>query len=154
MASSIGEHGHMCKTARSVGSQEAPAGSLQLTGVLGLAALVYGLYQLRGPTRRDDSDRPPNARRRPPQGSSFTEPPKQAPSSSAAQQVHMCTRSCGLGRTCCNTRVNLHSVQTKSSAPTTLAQAVQGQLAGVRQITISAPGVLLDEWMPDQLQVC
>ena len=27
------------------------------------------------------------------------------------------------------------------------------QLAGVKQITISAPGVLLDQWTPDQLQV-
>lgn len=45
------------------------------------------------------------------------------------------------------------SVQVKASAPTSLAQAIQMQLAGVKQITISAPGVLLDQWTPDQLQV-
>jgi len=45
------------------------------------------------------------------------------------------------------------ALQARTSAPTTLAQAIQTQLAGVRQITISAPGVLLDQWTPDQLQV-
>lgn len=44
-------------------------------------------------------------------------------------------------------------LQVKASAPTSLSQAIQMQLAGVRQITISAPGVLLDQWTPDQLQV-
>ena len=44
-------------------------------------------------------------------------------------------------------------VQVKTSAPTSLSQAIQMQLAGVKQITISAPGVLLDQWTPDQLQV-
>lgn len=34
--------------------QEAPAGSLQVTGVLGLAALVWGLYQLQGPPKQRD----------------------------------------------------------------------------------------------------
>ncbi|DBA73366.1 TPA: hypothetical protein ACH3X1_011410 [Trebouxia sp. C0004] len=107
---------------------EAPAGSLQLTGVLGLAALVYGLYQLRGPGRRDDDAGPPAPRAsRGPSTSTLTQQPKQAQSSSASQQA-------------------------RTSAPTTLAQAVQTQLAGVRQMTISAPGVLLDQWTPDQLQ--
>lgn len=45
------------------------------------------------------------------------------------------------------------SAQVKASAPTSLAQAIQMQLAGVKQITISAPGVLLEQWTPDQLQV-
>ena len=44
-------------------------------------------------------------------------------------------------------------VQMKASAATSLSQAIQMQLAGVKQITISAPGVLLDQWTPDQLQV-
>lgn len=65
--------------------QDAPAGSLQLTGILGLAALVWGLYQLRGPERRgsDAHPRDANTTRRPPAGSSLTHPPKQAQSSSA-----------------------------------------------------------------------
>ncbi|KAL0043384.1 hypothetical protein WJX79_003269 [Trebouxia sp. C0005] len=107
---------------------EAPAGSLQLTGVLGLAALVYGLYQLRGPGRRDDTAGPPAPRtNRGTNSRTSTQQPKQAQSSSASQQA-------------------------RTSAPTTLAQAVQTQLAGVKQITISAPGVLLEQWTPDQLQ--
>lgn len=33
-----------------------------------------------------------------------------------------------------------------------LAWAVSSQLAGVRNVTISAPGVLLQEWTPSDLQ--
>ena len=50
-------------------------------------------------------------------------------------------------------RRSVCALQARTSAPTTLAQAVQTQLAGVKQITISAPGVLLEQWTPDQLQV-
>lgn len=76
-------------TALFVPLQEAPAGSLQLTGVLGLAALVYGLYQLRGPGRRDDNAGPPAPRaNRGPNTSTLTQQPKQAQSSSASQQVY------------------------------------------------------------------
>lgn len=70
--------------------QEAPAGSLQLTGVLGLAALVWGLYQLRAPGRRDDNAGPQdlNNRRGPNSTGSLMQQPKQAQSSSTAQQVY------------------------------------------------------------------
>ena len=65
--------------------QDAPAGSLQLTGVLGLAALVWGLYQLRGPSRRgnDATPRDANLTRPPPPGNNLTQSPKQTQSSSA-----------------------------------------------------------------------
>lgn len=108
---------------------EAPAGSLQLTGVLGVAALVWGLYQLRGPGRRDDgaSASDANNRRRSAPNSSLTSQPKPSQSSSVAPQ-------------------------TKTAAPTSLSQAIKTQLAGVKQITISAPGVLLDQWTASQLQ--
>jgi hypothetical protein len=76
-------------TGCSVPVQEAPAGSLQLTGVLGLAALVYGLYQLRGPGRHGDNAGPPApGARRGPNTSTLTQQPKQAQSSSASQQVY------------------------------------------------------------------
>lgn len=133
--------------------QDAPAGSLQLTGVLGLAALVWGLYQLRGPGGRGDDARPRNAdlTGHPASGNNLPQPPKQTQSSSTQAKA-------------CNTlhvRAVLREVresfslpmQVKASAPTSLAQAIQMQLAGVRQITISAPGVILDQWTPDQLQV-
>lgn len=38
---------------KSLGVQGASPGTLQLTGVLGLAALLYGLYALRGPPKPD-----------------------------------------------------------------------------------------------------
>ena len=64
--------------------QEAPAGSLQLTGVLGLVALFWGLYQLRGPGRGDDARaRDPAQTRRQPSGSSLTQHNKQTQSSNA-----------------------------------------------------------------------
>lgn len=65
--------------------QDAPAGSLQLTGVLGLAALVWGLYQLRGPDRRggDAQPRDTNTTRHMPAGHNLAHPPKQTQSSSA-----------------------------------------------------------------------
>ena len=68
-------------------AQEAPAGSLQLTGVLGLAALVWGLYQLQAPPkRRDQSDSSgSSSARRPATGTSLPQQPKPAQSSSAAQ---------------------------------------------------------------------
>lgn len=34
-----------------------------------------------------------------------------------------------------------------------VSQRMQAQLAGIRKITISAPGVLLEEWLPHELQV-
>lgn len=34
-----------------------------------------------------------------------------------------------------------------------LAGRVRSQLTGIRTITVSAPGVLLEEWSPEELQV-
>ena len=34
----------------------------------------------------------------------------------------------------------------------TLAWAVRSQLSGIRSVTVSAPGVLLEEWTPSDLQ--
>ena len=34
-----------------------------------------------------------------------------------------------------------------------LAGRVRSQLNGIRTITVSAPGVLLEEWSPEELQV-
>lgn len=79
--------------------QEAPAGSLQLTGVLGLAALVWGLYQLQAPPkRRDQSDSSgSNSARRPATGTSLPQQPKAAQSSSAAQVSNQTKHFLGRG---------------------------------------------------------
>lgn len=34
-----------------------------------------------------------------------------------------------------------------------VASIVRARLAGVRSVTISAPGILLDQWTPHELQV-
>lgn len=44
-------------------------------------------------------------------------------------------------------------VKTAAAAPASLAEAIQSQLAGVGQITLSAPGTVLEQWTPDALQV-
>ena len=35
-----------------------------------------------------------------------------------------------------------------------LAWQVRSQLAGVKRVSVSLPGVLLEEWVPADLQVC
>ena len=43
--------------------------------------------------------------------------------------------------------------QVQGGQGTPLAQAVAAQMNGVRRVTISALGVLLEEWQPSELQV-
>ncbi|KAL6765753.1 hypothetical protein V8C86DRAFT_2449017 [Haematococcus lacustris] len=93
------------------------------TGVLGLGLLLAGWYQLRGSSARP---RRPSAQLRNTNASNGSEV--------AAQNADMA-----------------HSSM-PSSQPSAKARALQSQLSGVRTITISAPGVLLEEWDPSQLQ--
>jgi len=44
----------------------------------------------------------------------------------------------------------LHALQERPAA--SLPALVASQLTGVKRVTISAPGVLLEEWDPSQLQ--
>ncbi|KAK9904670.1 hypothetical protein WJX75_000179 [Coccomyxa subellipsoidea] len=112
----------------------ASPGTLQLTGVLGLAALLYGLYALRGPPKPDrDEQRAEQIPRAP--GSSAAA----APSSDKAH------------RSDARTSATASSTQVRGEEKS-LAWAVRSQLSGIRNVTVSAPGVLLEEWTPTDLQ--
>ena len=45
------------------------------------------------------------------------------------------------------------AAQTSSASSQGLAWRVKSQLTGVKTVTVSAPGVLLEEWTPEELQV-
>lgn len=45
------------------------------------------------------------------------------------------------------------AAQTSSASSQGLAWRVKSQLTGVKTVTVSAPGVLLEEWSPEELQV-
>ncbi|BDA49538.1 Peroxisome biogenesis protein 22 [Coccomyxa sp. Obi] len=112
----------------------ASPGTLQLTGVLGLAALLYGFYALRGAPKTDSDEQ-------------RSEQLSRASGSTA-------TASSSLEKPQTNTAP---SPATTSSAQLrgeerSLAWAVRSQLSGIRNVTVSAPGVLLEEWTPSDLQ--
>eukprot|EP00891_Asterochloris_glomerata_P008525 jgi/Astpho2/8525/fgenesh1_pg.00125_%23_30_t len=117
---------------------DVPSSTLQLTGVLGLAAVLYGLYALRSGFKRD------------PPGSRSTQAPRQggqagqslpAGSSTMAQIARAPLQSYGAA-----------SQQQPAAAGSSAREIVQAQLAGARLITVSVPGVLFEESTPSQLQ--
>jgi hypothetical protein len=126
----------------------APPGSLQLTGVLGLAALVIAYYQL----RRDDA----------PSSSSSAEQQRQraqqqvaglygaaaaggrlGPSSSAAAAAKAGADATGGSSS---------KQQELSGDPMSLERRVRSKLAGIRKVTISSLGPLTEEWSSTDLQ--
>lgn len=144
--------------------QAASPGSLQLTGVLGLAALLVGYYQLRG---RGGSTPPPSSSSRGHDSSSRPrnlhsglssqapstpdspqqQPPNQQPPPLRHQQhqpqpQHLTKRG----------PLPAASPPTAGAAPrppaahSALAAAVRSQLQGMKRVTLSAPGVLLEQW--------
>ena len=204
--------------------QRAPPGTLQVTGVLGLALFLAGFFHIRG---SGESDAPPPRRPGPPtlqglylnsllqslwpracmdvcvmsaptrsgrgmlpsgrskprlpssaegnEGASTSQDPSWAPQASKAdaqattsasaqqQQVrsHKVSAESPLG--CCNAVTGCSRVQVRTkparwclqgrrSGPA-LPTLVASQLTGVKRVTISAPGVLLEERESSQLQV-
>lgn len=121
-----------------------PPGSLQLTGVLGLAALVFAYYQLRRPPT---PDRPqhgvtaagsaaagaPGGRLRQAGGAA-------APGSSGTAAAAAAKAGSGSAQ------------QQELAAATPLGRAVRARLGGVRKVTISALGCLTEEWASTDLQ--
>lgn len=108
---------------------DAPPG-LAFTGVLGLAAAVYGLYQYQTGDRRTPARTGLQARPAGPVQSSQTLHAKDGASTSSA----------------------LQAARPAVTLQPPASQRMQAQLAGIRKITISAPGVLLEEWLPHELQ--
>jgi hypothetical protein len=114
-----------------------PPGAVQVTGVLGLAALLIGYYHLRGNNNNNSNNRSSAAA-----GSSRSSGP--AASGTSQQQAS----SSAAAAKPASAAMTAPELQGLSST----ARAVRTHLAGVRRVTISAPGVLLDQTTPEELQ--
>jgi hypothetical protein len=113
----------------------APPGSLQLTGVLGLAALLFAYYQLRRPTPPDRSQQAGAAGSAAAPGAGGRLGQASAASSAAAAKA-------GSGST----------QQQDLASATPLGRAVRSRLGSMRKVTISALGSLTEEWVSTDLQ--
>ncbi|KAK9838189.1 hypothetical protein WJX81_007822 [Elliptochloris bilobata] len=119
-----------------------PPGTLQLTGVLGLAAVLYGIYAVRngrkppGEAGSEDSaataaaDASRSGNGAGPAGQALAGPDPPARSWAATQPAQAPARATGAAT----------------------SRAVRAALAGVKVVTLSAPGVLLEEWDAAALQ--
>ncbi|CAL5224655.1 g7373 [Coccomyxa viridis] len=106
---------------------EASPGTLQLTGVLGLAAVVYGLYALRPKPDRGPSNHP------------YLRAPAPAVPSSAPSRTPQ-------------QRQGEASTSQQQAVPKASGQGLAYRIRDVKTVLVSAPGVLLEEWSPEQLQ--
>lgn len=114
----------------------APPGSLQLTGVLGLAALLFAYYQLRRPTAPDRSQ----------QGAAA------GSAAGAGAGGRLGQASAGSSAAASGKAGNGSAKQQELAAATPLGRAVRGKLGGMRKVTISALGSLTEEWASPDLQ--
>lgn len=113
----------------------APPGSLQLTGVLGLAALLFAYYQLRRPATPDRSQ----------QGAAGS-------TAAAGAGGRLGQASAGSSAAAAGKAGNCSAKQQELAAATPLGRAVRGKLGGMRKVTISALGSLTEEWASTDLQ--
>lgn len=135
--------------------QTSSAGTIQLTGVLGLALVVAGYYHIRGGRPGDDQAR----RRR--AGDAGAATAAQAGSSGAAllpappssslrpDAPRQSSAAADAASTRAADALKAAAARPAASIP---ARAVQDKLIGVKRITVSVPGVLLQEWQAHQLQ--
>lgn len=119
----------------------ASPGTIQVTGVIGLA-LVIILFQVRGRNNRPDDGRRRTEAQRRAADASRQQPQQQQPQHPTA------SGSSGSA---------WHAAAAAPQAPapaadTPQARAVLSQLEGIRRVTISLPGILLRESQPHQLQ--
>ncbi|KAG2492432.1 hypothetical protein HYH03_009375 [Edaphochlamys debaryana] len=120
----------------------APRGALSVTGILGLALLVYGYLQWRGDARAEEQRRQrqqAQAGQRQAGGSAGAQP-QAASASGAAPATAGSAQSQPRPEAPCGT------------SATPVGRAVGAQLSGVKRVTLSLPGVLLNESSPAQLQ--
>jgi hypothetical protein len=117
----------------------APPGSLQLTGVLGLAALLIAYYQLR--------------RSSPPGGRGQSGQAVSGQTNSGGRAVASAGRL-GAGSSAAASIAKSHDSSKHIDLPATtpLGRAVRSRLVGIRKVTISALGPLTQEWGLHELQ--
>jgi hypothetical protein len=114
----------------------APPGSLQLTGVLGLAALLFAYYQLRRPAQPDRAQ----------QGST-------AGTSGAAGSGGRLGQAGSTSSATAAAKAGGSSAKQQDLASATpLGRAVRSKLGGMHKVTISALGALTEQWASTDLQ--
>eukprot|EP00879_Flechtneria_rotunda_P003187 GHRR01003410.1.p2 GENE.GHRR01003410.1~~GHRR01003410.1.p2 ORF type:complete len:268 (+),score=79.02 GHRR01003410.1:825-1628(+) len=115
-----------------------PPGSLQLTGILGLAALVLAYYQL----KRNDTS-----------GSGRRAGQSQAQHAGAGALRSATVGRLGAGSSSSTSKAAADSgKQVNLPAATPLGRAVRSKLVGIRKVTISSLGPLTEEWSSNDLQ--
>jgi hypothetical protein len=133
----------------------APPGSLQLTGVLGLAALVIAYYQLRRDDAPSSSATAEQRRQRAQQQAAGLYGAAQgaaaasgrlAPGSSAAAAA----AAAKAGADAVGSSRGRH--EELSGDPMSVERRVRSKLAGIRRVTISSLGPLTEEWSATDLQ--
>ncbi|KAG2447794.1 hypothetical protein HYH02_007251 [Chlamydomonas schloesseri] len=138
--------------------QTAPRGALSITGILGLALIVYGYLQLRDNSRAEQQRREQQARERQrlagtPAGGSAGAAPRASSAAGPAPAAAAPVARAGLAPAASPAPSPAPAPRTSAGASATpLGRAVAAQLAGAKRVTISIPGVLLAECTPAQLQ--
>jgi len=97
--------------------------ALQLTGLLGIAAVLAGVYHLRNLRRRN-------------RGNADNRPPREAWNQTRTAAVIKPGSAFGISA---------------DSVPVPLSD-LRSHLPGIKTVTISAPGVLLEEWEPERFE--
>lgn len=133
----------------------APPGSLQLTGVLGLAALVIAYYQLK---HNDDAPSSGSSQQRQGQQQSGRYGSRASPAAGAANGG---SGRLAAGGTTTAAAAKAGAVDGSSSSsrqlelsgdPMSLERRVRSKLSGIRKVTISSLGPLTQEWSSTDLQ--
>lgn len=116
--------------------RSAPPGTIQVTGLLGLAILVWGLYHRTGSRPSGPSRRRPEDER---QGGPSTATRSQAaPSTSAPAPQARATAA--------------KPTPPPTSTPSIpVSGSVRSAMTGIKRVTMSVPGVLLQEWQAHEL---
>jgi hypothetical protein len=132
----------------------APPGSLQLTGVLGLAALVIAYYQL----RRDDApSSSASAEQRRQRAQQQTAGLYGAAQGAAAASGRLAPGSSAAAAAAAKSGADAGGSssgrqQELSGDPMSVERRVRSKLAGIRRVTISSLGPLTEEWSATDLQ--
>jgi hypothetical protein len=118
----------------------APPGSLELTGVLGAAALLVSYYHLK---RQNQPREPPAGQQQQQQTSQQQQQRSQQQGASSRRED---SSAAGHGCAPPGPKPSSSAAPTPSAAVTPLGQAVRSALAGATRVTLSAAGVLTEEW--------
>ncbi|PNH04545.1 Peroxisome biogenesis protein 22 [Tetrabaena socialis] len=117
----------------------APRGALSVTGILGLALLVYGYLQLRGNENQAEEQR----RRRQEHAAAALPDPHPRPAAAGAAARAPAAAAAPVPSA-------PNAVSAASATPA--GRAVAAQLTGVKRVTLSLPGVVFAESTPRELQ--